>query len=272
MGLWGGGLGAAGWEERIGERFRGWAVFGEVLGAEGGEAIGLIVPRDAGVTRDPAGLDGEGSCGEHGEDLLKEVAEFGVMAEAFAEGVNTNLAVREDDTKAGRGSLRRSEEEGDGHTHRPGFTKIVGPKAEAGGQPNRGETRLQDEGARSRRAGVGNGGTIRVDNRTGGRDFADELGSVVLGSEELGWGALRGLSEAFCGGSFGGIPDPNEIQGGGSDQGDRGGSANTVHNTTNSDPNGVAEGNQEGETIERGAAIGRKVREENWPVDTVNET
>jgi hypothetical protein len=80
------------------------------------------------------------------------------------------------------------------------------------------------------------------------------------------------LSEAFCGGSFGGIPDTNEIQGGGSDQGNRGGSANTVHNTTNSDPDGVAEGNQEGETIERGAAIGRKVRDENWPVDTVNET
>jgi hypothetical protein len=194
------------------------------------------------------------------------------MAEAFAEGVNTNLAVRENDTKAGRGSLRGSKEEGDGHTHRPGFTKIVGPKAEAGEQPNRGQTRLQDEGARSRRAGVGNGGSIRVDDRTGGRDFADELGSVVLGSEELGWGALRGLSEAFCGGSFGGIPDPNEIQGGGSDQGDRGGSANTVHNTTNSDPNGVAEGNQEGETIERGAAIGRKVRDENWPRNTVNET
>ena len=203
---------------------------------------------------------------------MKEVAEFGVMAETFAEGVNTNLAVREDDTEAGRRSLRGSKQEGDGHTHRPGFTKIVGPKAEAGGQPNRGETRLQDEGARPRRAGVRNGGTIRVDNRTGGRDFADELGSVVLGSEELGWGALRGLSEAFCGGSFGGIPDPNEIQGGGSDQGDRGGSANTVHNTTNSDPNGVAEGNQEGETIERGAAIGRKVRDENWPRNTVNET
>ena len=262
----------AGWEERVGERFRGWAVFGEVLGAEGGEAVGLIVPRDAGVTRDPAGLDGEGSCGEHGEDLLKEVAEFGVMAEALAEGVNTNLAVREDDTKAGRGSLRRSEEEGDGHTHRPGFTKIVGPKAEAGGQPNRGETRLQDEGARSRRAWVGRGGAISVDNRTSRRDFADELGSVVLGSEELSRGALGGLSKAFWGGSFGGIPDPNEIKGGGSDQRNGGGSANPIHNTTNSDPNRVAEGYQEGETIEGGAAIGRKVGDENWPRNMVNET
>ena len=96
----------AGWEERVGERFRGWAVFGVVLGAEGGEAIGLVVPGDASMTRDPAGLDGEGSGGEHGEDFLEEVVEFGVMAEAFAEGVDTNLAVREDDTKAGRGSLR----------------------------------------------------------------------------------------------------------------------------------------------------------------------
>ena len=117
----------AGWEERVGERFRGWAVFGVIRGAEGGEAIGLVVPGDASMARDPAGLDGEGSGGEHGEDFLEEVVEFGVMAEAFAEGVDTNLAVREDDTKAGRGSLRRSEEEGDGHTHRPGFTKIVGP-------------------------------------------------------------------------------------------------------------------------------------------------
>ena len=192
-------------EERVGERFRGWAVFGEVPGAEGGEAIGLVVTRDAGVTRDPAGFDGEGGCGEHGVDLLKEVAEFGVMAETFAEGVNTNLAVREDDTEAGRRSLRGSKQEGDGHTHRPGFTKIVGPKAEAGIQPNRGETRLNDEVARSRRAWVGRGGAISVDNHTSRRDFADELGSVVLGSEELGWGALGGLSEAFGGGSFGGV-------------------------------------------------------------------
>ena len=63
---------------------------------------------------------------------MKEVAEFGVMAEAFAEGVNTDLAVREDDTKAGRGSLRGSKKKGDGHTKRPGFTEVVGPKAEAG--------------------------------------------------------------------------------------------------------------------------------------------
>ena len=80
------------------------------------------------------------------------------------------------------------------------------------------------------------------------------------------------MSEAFWGGSFGGVPDPNEIKGGGSDQGNSGGSVNSIHNTTNGDPNRVAEGNQEGETIEGGAAIGRKVGDENWPVDTVNET
>ena len=97
----------------------------------------------------PAGLDDERGTGEHGEYLLKEVVEFGVMAEAFAESVDTDLAVRKDDTKAGWGSLRGSKEVRDGHTDRPGFTKVVGPVAEAGGQPNRGEPSLHDEGARS---------------------------------------------------------------------------------------------------------------------------
>ena len=46
----------------------------------------------------------------------------------------------------------------------------------------------------------------------------------------------------------------------------------TLHNTTNSDPNRVAEGNQEGETVEGGATIRGKVRDENKPRDTVNET
>jgi hypothetical protein len=92
-------------KERVEERFRGWAVFGEVLGAEAGEAISLVVAWDASVTWDPAGLDDEGGSGEHGEDLLKEVVEFGVMAEAFTESVDTDLAVRKDDTKAGWGGL-----------------------------------------------------------------------------------------------------------------------------------------------------------------------
>ena len=47
---------------------------------------------------------------------------------------------------------------------------------------------------------------------------------------------------------------------------------NTIHNTTNSDPNRVAEGNQEGETVEGGATIRGKIRDENKPRDTVNET
>ena len=93
-------------KERVEERFRGWAVFGEVLGAEAGEAISLVVAWDAGVSWDPAGLDDERGTGEHGEYLLKEVVEFGVMAEAFTESVDTDLAVRKDDTKAGWGSLR----------------------------------------------------------------------------------------------------------------------------------------------------------------------
>jgi hypothetical protein len=80
------------------------------------------------------------------------------------------------------------------------------------------------------------------------------------------------LSEAFRGGGFGGVPNPDEVKGGGSDQRDGGGSANTIHNTTNNDPNRVAEGNQEGETVEGGATIRGKVRDENKPRDTVNET
>ena len=58
------------------------------------------------MARDPAGLDGEGGSGEQREDFLKKIAEFGVMAEAFTESVDTDLAVRKDDTKAGWGSLR----------------------------------------------------------------------------------------------------------------------------------------------------------------------
>ena len=80
------------------------------------------------------------------------------------------------------------------------------------------------------------------------------------------------MTEAFRGGGFGGVPNPDEVEGGGSDQRDGGGSANTIHNTTNSDPNRVAEGNQEGETVEGGATIRGKVRDENKPRDTVNET
>ena len=80
------------------------------------------------------------------------------------------------------------------------------------------------------------------------------------------------MSEAFRGGGFGGVPNPDEVEGGGSDQRDGGGSANTLHNTTNSDPNRVAEGNQEGETVEGGATIRGKIRDENKPRDAVNET
>ena len=78
------------------------------LGAKAGEAVGLVVVWDAGVSRDPPGFYGEGGNGDQGEDLLKEVAEFGVMAEAFTESVDTDLAVRKDDTKAGGGSPRGS--------------------------------------------------------------------------------------------------------------------------------------------------------------------
>ena len=131
---------------------------------------------------------------------------------------------------------------------------------------------MHDEGARSRRAWVGDGGAICVDNRTSRGYFANELGSVVFGCEKLSRGAFGGLSEAFRGGGFGGVPNPDEVEGGGSDQRDGGGSANTIHNTTNSDPNRVAEGNQEGETVEGGATIRGKVRDENKPRDTVNET
>ena len=76
--------------------------------SEAGEAVGLVVAWDAGVSWNPARLDDEGDTGEHGEYLLKEVAEFGVLAEAFTESVDTDKAVRKDDTKAGRGSLRGS--------------------------------------------------------------------------------------------------------------------------------------------------------------------
>ena len=38
---------------------------GEVLGAEDGEAIRLVVAWDAGVSWDPAGLDDERGIGEH---------------------------------------------------------------------------------------------------------------------------------------------------------------------------------------------------------------
>jgi hypothetical protein len=118
-------------------------------GAKAGKAVGLVVAGDASVSWNPAGLDDERGTGEHGENLLQEVVEFGVMAEAFAESVDTDLAVRKDDTKAGWGSLRGSKEVRDGHTDRPNFTKVVGPVAEAGRQPNRGEPSLHDEGARS---------------------------------------------------------------------------------------------------------------------------
>jgi len=60
------------------------------------------------VSWNPTGLDDEGGSGEHEEYLLKEVVEFGVMAEAFTESVDADLAVRKDDTKAGWGSLRGS--------------------------------------------------------------------------------------------------------------------------------------------------------------------
>ena len=136
-------------KERVEKGLGGGAVFGEVLGAEAGEAISLVVAWDAGVSWNPAGLDDEGGTGEHGEYLLKEVAEFGVVAEAFTENVDTDLAVRKDDTKAGWGSLGGSKKVRDGHTDRPGFTKVVGTVAEAGRQPNGREPRLHDEGARS---------------------------------------------------------------------------------------------------------------------------
>ena len=93
-------------EERVEERIRGWAVFGEVLGAEAGEAISLVVAWDAGVSWNPTGLDGERGPREQGEDLLEEVVELGVVAEAFTESIDTDLAVRKDDTKTGWGSLR----------------------------------------------------------------------------------------------------------------------------------------------------------------------
>ena len=57
---------------------------------------------------------------------MKEVAEFGVVAEAFTESVDTDLAVREDDTREPEGKLER-----DGHTDRPGFAKVVGPESKA---------------------------------------------------------------------------------------------------------------------------------------------
>jgi hypothetical protein len=37
---------------------------------------------------------------------LEEVVELGVVAEAFTESIDTDLAVRKDDTKTGWGSLR----------------------------------------------------------------------------------------------------------------------------------------------------------------------
>jgi hypothetical protein len=169
------------------------------------------------VSWNPAGLDDEGGSGEQGEDLLEEVVELGVMAEAFTKSVDTDLAVREDDT-TGWGSLRGSKKVGDGHTDSPGFTKVVGAEAEAGRQPNGGEPRLHDEGARSGRAWVGDGGAICVDNRTSRGYFANELGSIVFGGEKLSRGAFGGLPEAFRGGGFGGVPNPDEVEGGGSDQ------------------------------------------------------
>ena len=93
-------------EERIEEWIRGWAVFGVILGAEAGEAVSLVVAWDASVSWNPTGLDDEGGPGEQGEDLLEEVVELGVVAEAFTESIDTDLAVRKDDTKTGWGSLR----------------------------------------------------------------------------------------------------------------------------------------------------------------------
>ena len=131
---------------------------------------------------------------------------------------------------------------------------------------------MHDEGARSGRAWVGEGRAISVDNRTSRGNSANELGSIVFGGEKLSRGAFGGLPEAFRVGGFGGVPNPDEVEGGGSDQRDGGGSANAIHNTTNSDPNRVAEGNQEGETVEGGATIRGEIRDEDKPRNTANET
>ena len=77
---------------------------------------------------------------------------------------------------------------------------------------------MHNEGARPRRAWVGDGRAICVDSRTCRGYSANELGSIVFGGKKLSRGAFGGLPEAFRGGGFGGVPNPDEVEGGGSDQ------------------------------------------------------